>query len=63
MPKGKGYARKKGKVMNYSQAVLGTSSKRTKKKSIGIIATGSAGSVNKSPKKPKAPSLRGKRVY
>lgn len=55
--------RKTGKAMNFSQAVIGTSSKRSKKKSIGITATGSTGMVNKSPSKPKAPSLRGKRVY
>lgn len=64
MPIGKGYkGRKKGKAMNFSQAVLGTSSKRSKKKSIGITVAPSAGTVNKSPRKPKAPSLRGKRVY
>jgi hypothetical protein len=55
--------RKTGKVMKFSQAVIGKSSKRSKKKSIGIIAAPSTGKVNKSPSKPKAPSLRGKRIY
>ena len=59
----KGMSRKKGKVMNFSQAVIGTSSKRSKKGSSKPFAAGSTGMVNKSPKRPKAPSLRGKRVY
>lgn len=63
MPKGKSYGRKAGKVMNFSQAVIGTSSKRTKKKSIGRIVTSSNGKVDMSPSRKMAPKRAGKRVY
>lgn len=63
MPKMGKTTRKTGKAMNFSQAVIGTRSKRTRKQSIGIKAASSTGTVNKSPRKPSAPSLRGKRVY
>lgn len=56
-------SRKKGKIMNFSQAVIGTSSKRSAKGRKDTWVAESTGTVNKSPKKPKAPSLRGKRVY
>lgn len=59
----KGKAKKSGKIMNFSQAVIGKSAMRSKKPSVGIIAAPSAGTVNKNPKKPKAPKLTGKRVY
>lgn len=56
-------ARKTGKIMNFSQAVIGTSSSKTRPASMGIKVANSTGMVDKSPSKPKAPSLRGKRIY
>lgn len=55
--------RKKGKIMNFSQAVIGTSASKSMKGPKGTWAAGSTGTVNKSPSKPTPPSLRGKRVY
>jgi hypothetical protein len=62
MPKGRS-SRKTGKVMNFSQAVIGKSAKRTRKGTPGIIAVKSTGKVNMSPSKARAPKLGGKRVY
>lgn len=55
--------RKSGKIMNFSQAVIGQSSSRSSKGPKGTWVASSTGMVNGSPSKPSAPSLRGKRVY
>lgn len=54
------------KKMNFRQDLIGYSARRkTKKKSVGMIAAPSLGKVNKSPAKhsKKSFSLRGKRVF
>jgi len=56
-------SRKKGKILNFSQAVIGTSASKSRSTNNKTWVAGSTGKVDKSPSKPKAPSLRGKRIY
>lgn len=50
--------KKSGKKMNFSQAVIGHSSTRSKKKSVGKIVAPSAGTVTKNPDR-----VKGKRIF
>jgi len=54
-----------GKVMPFSQAVLGKSPKTNTRggSNNGTIVVPTVGMIDKNPSKPMAPSLRGKRVY